>query len=48
MKMPVEKVPSVKCKNALWVPTGIVDSHGLMQSLENHCQAKGVLFINSR
>ena len=38
------KEPLVKCKHALWVPTtGIVDSHGLMQSLENHCQTKGVV-----
>ena len=39
-----KKEPFVKCKNALWVPsTGIVDSHGLMQSLESHCQTKGVV-----
>ena len=39
-----EKEPLVKCQNALWVPTtGIVDSYGLMQSLENNCQAKGVV-----
>ena len=42
--MPRQKEPSIKCQNALWVPTtGIVDSHGLMQSLENHCQDKGVV-----
>lgn len=39
-----KKEQLVKCHNALWVPTtGIVDSHGLMQSLENHCQTKGVV-----
>ena len=39
-----EKERFVKCRNALWVPsTGIVDSHGLMQSLEGHCLTKGVI-----
>jgi len=39
-----KKEPFVKCHNALWVPsTGIVDSHGLMQSLENLCQTKGAI-----
>ena len=38
------KEPQVKCNNALWVPsTGIVDSHGLMQSLEYICKNKGVV-----
>ena len=39
-----KKNRSIKCQNALWVPTtGIVDSHGLMQALETHCQDKGVV-----
>ena len=39
-----QKEPLVKCKNALWVPsTGVIDSHGLMQSLEDNCQNKGVV-----
>ena len=38
------KEPLVKCKNALWVPsTGIIDSHGLMQSLELDCLSKDVV-----
>ena len=38
------KEPLVKCKNALWVPsTGIIDSHGLMQSLESDCKSKEVV-----
>ena len=39
-----KKEPLVKCKHALWVPTtGIVDSHGLMQTLEKLCQTKGAI-----
>ena len=39
-----QKEPLVKCQYALWVPsTGVIDSHGLMQSLEYSCQSKGVI-----
>lgn len=39
-----EKESLVKCTNALWVPsTGVVDSHGLMKTLEQSCKNKGVI-----
>ena len=41
--------PSVKCQNALWIPsTGIIDSHGLMSQLEKDVQRKeGLVYYNS-
>ena len=41
--------PSVKCKNALWVPsTGIIDSHGVMLELSKEIESKnGLIYYNS-
>tara|TARA_Y100001970_G_C14087292_1_gene778032 strand:- start:105 stop:1196 length:1092 start_codon:yes stop_codon:yes gene_type:complete len=45
----LEIQPGLKCRNALWVPsTGIIDSHGLMISLEKQILEKeGIVYYNS-